>query len=103
MGLDDKLRELANLCVEAVIVPANVGCCGFAGDRGFSHPELTEAALSQLRASLPSSCAVGYSTSKTCEIGLSQHGRIPYHSIAYLVDECTERSGPGGLPVPEGL
>ncbi len=103
MGLDDKLRELANLCVEAVIVPANVGCCGFAGDRGFSHPELTEAALSPLRASLPSSCAVGYSTSKTCEIGLSQHGRIPYQSIAYLVDECTEGSGPGGLPVPEGL
>ncbi len=98
MGLDNQLRELAELCAEEVIVPANVGCCGFAGDRGFSHPELTESALSPLRASLPSSCAVGYSTSKTCEIGLSQHGHIPYQSIAYLVDECTEATGQDAPP-----
>ena len=103
MGLDSPLRQLAELCAEAVIVPDSVGCCGFAGDRGFSHPELTESALAPLRASLPSSCARGYSTSKTCEIGLSLHARIPYQSIAYLVDECTEGRGrPVGREDSEG-
>ncbi len=90
MGLDSSLRQVAELCSEEVIVPDSVGCCGFAGDRGFSHPELTASALGPLKASLPPSCPVGYSTSKTCEIGLSLHARIPYQSIAYLVDECTE-------------
>ena len=89
MGLDSALRQVAELCAQAVVVPDSVGCCGFAGDRGFSHPELTASALGPLKAALPSNCSVGYSTSKTCEIGLSLHSRIPYQSIAYLVDECT--------------
>lgn len=103
MGLDSALRQVAELCAEAVFIPENVGCCGFAGDRGFSHPELTASALRPLQASLPSSCTVGYSTSKTCEIGLSLHSEIPYQSIAYLVDECTKSQiRPNRLENPEG-
>ena len=103
MGLDSALRQLAELCAEAVIVPDSVGCCGFAGDRGFSHPELTASALGPLKTSLPSGCSRGYSTSKTCEIGLSTHSDIPYQSIAYLVDECTEgRSRQDGPEASEG-
>jgi len=93
LGLDSKLCELAQLCSEVVVVPDNVGCCGFAGDRGFSYPELTASALNSIRGSLPRDCRGGYSTSRTCEIGLSLHSGIPYQSIAYLVDECTE-AGP---------
>lgn len=103
MGLDGALRQVAELCADEVIVPDSVGCCGFAGDRGFSHPELTASALGPLKASLPSSCSRGYSTSKTCEIGLSLHSDIPYQSIAYLVDECTEgRVRQGGPEDSEG-
>ncbi|MEW5976070.1 MAG: FAD-binding and (Fe-S)-binding domain-containing protein [Acidobacteriota bacterium] len=87
MGLEAKLNELAKLCAEGVIVPENIGCCGFAGDRGFSYPELTASALHDLNAGLPSSCTAGYSTSTTCELGLSRHGGIPYRSILRLVDE----------------
>jgi len=90
MGLEDKLREVAELCAQNVIVPETVGCCGFAGDRGFNVPELTASALSRLKESLPRSCLAGYSTSKTCEIGLSLHSGINYQSIFYLIDECTE-------------
>jgi D-lactate dehydrogenase len=81
------------MCAEHVIVPAAVGCCGFAGDRGFTRPELNAAALKDLKDALPAECHAGFSTSRTCEIGLSLHAGIPYQSIAYLVDACTRPRG----------
>jgi D-lactate dehydrogenase len=89
LGLGGKLEALARRCVEQVVVPAGVGCCGFAGDRGFSHPELNASALSALREALPEGCREGFSNSRTCEIGLSHHAARPYRSIVYLVDRCT--------------
>ncbi len=88
MGLDDKFRKVAEACVENVFIPENMGCCGFAGDRGFTHPELNASALKDLKESLPEECDHGYSNSRTCEIGLSLHSGIEYRSIVYLVDEC---------------
>jgi D-lactate dehydrogenase len=32
---------------------------------------------------------VGYSNSRTCEIGFETNTGIPYMSIVYLVNECT--------------
>jgi D-lactate dehydrogenase len=90
MGLAEKARAVAQACSETVVVPAGVGCCGFAGDRGFSHPELNASALANLKPGLDG-CTEGFSTSRTCEIGLSLHGGIPYRSIMYLVDRCTGR------------
>jgi D-lactate dehydrogenase len=87
MGLEPKLRALAAACAEQVVVPPT-GCCGFAGDRGFTNPELNASALSGLRAAV-AGCARGYSTSRTCEIGLSSHAGIPYQSLVHLVDACT--------------
>ncbi|HEX8908500.1 MAG TPA: hypothetical protein VF805_04825, partial [Anaeromyxobacteraceae bacterium] len=63
------------------------------GDKGFSTPELNASALSGLREALPADCRVGYSNSRTCEIGLSLHGGIPYQSIVYLVDRATSPLG----------
>jgi D-lactate dehydrogenase len=91
MKLDDKFKVLADACVRKTIVPLHVGCCGFAGDRGFFFPELNESALVELKPSLPAECHSGYSNNRTCEIGLSYHGGVPYQSIAYLVDRCTEK------------
>jgi D-lactate dehydrogenase len=88
MGVGERLRALAEACAEKVVAPP-VGCCGFAGDRGFSHPELNASALRDLRASLPADCRAGYSNSRTCQIGLSVHAGIPYQSIVHLVDRCT--------------
>jgi D-lactate dehydrogenase len=89
LGLGEALREVALACAEEVVVPAGVGCCGFAGDRGFSHPELNASALQSLRAAIPAGCTEGYSTSRTCEIGLSLHAGIPYRSIMNLLDRCS--------------
>ncbi len=88
MGVGERLRALAEACAEKVVAPP-VGCCGFAGDRGFSHPELNASALRDLRAGLPADCRTGYSNSRTCQIGLSVHAGIPYQSIVHLVDRCT--------------
>ncbi len=89
MGLEQKLLELARACATRVIWPEDIHCCGFAGDRGFSFPELNKSALHGL-AEQVCSCEAGYSTSKTCEIGLSLHAGIPYRSILYLVDEVSQ-------------
>jgi D-lactate dehydrogenase len=88
MGLEAKALSLAKACARNVVVPDLVGCCGFAGDRGFDYPELNASALQHLRAGVGGKCRAGYSTSRTCEIGLSAHSGIHYKSILYLVDRC---------------
>ena len=91
MGLADTIVSLAKLCATHVFVPEEVGCCGFAGDRGFTYPELNSYALRKLRPQIEASgITIGYSNSRTCEIGLTTNSGIPYVSIAYLVDQCTK-------------
>ena len=90
MGLSNTLISLAGLCSTQVLVPEEVGCCGFAGDKGFTRPELNTYALRKLRPQLEKAgISIGYSNSRTCEIGLATNTGIPYVSIAYLVDQCT--------------
>jgi len=91
MGLKDKLIRIAEACAEEVIVPHDIACCGFAGDRGFTVPELNESALHNLKKHIPDNCSEGYSSSRTCEIGLSEYSGINYKSIVYLIDEASTR------------
>ena len=90
LDLQAKLKAIAQACVAKVIVPDQVSCCGWAGDKGFTHPELNASALRELKAALPDECQSGYSTSRTCEIGLSLHSGRYYRSIVYLLDRCSE-------------
>jgi len=87
-GLKQHAIELAQQCAHEVIVPKEIDCCGFAGDKGFTLPELNASSLSTLRQQV-SNCAAGYSTSLTCEIGLSHHSGIHYQSLLYLVDKAS--------------
>ena len=90
MGLKPTLVKIAQFCSNNVLVPAEVGCCGFAGDKGFTLPELNEHGLRKLRPQTQTHHSkAGYSNSRTCEIGLSTHSGIPYQSIVFLVDKCT--------------
>lgn len=83
-----KMLELARMCSTNVLVPEGVGCCGFAGDKGMTHPELNKYALRKLKDQVKG-IPFGYSNSRTCEIGLATNSGIPYVSIAYLVNRCT--------------
>lgn len=92
MKLENKFIALAGMCSSRVIIPEEVGCCGFAGDKGFTKPEVNRYALRKLRPQLEKAgVRRGFSNSRTCEIGLSVNAGIPYHSIVYLVDECTTK------------
>jgi len=90
MGLTEKLNQIAKACVTNAYLPDQVSCCGFAGDRGFTVPELNESALHNYKGGIPSEVTEGYSSSRTCEIGLSEQTGIDYKSIIYLVDEASK-------------
>ncbi len=87
MGSIDKLTAIARQCSTQVATVDAVQCCGFAGERGFMRPELNEYALRHLKEALPAGCRNGYSSSRTCEIGLSEMAEVPYQSILYLVEQ----------------
>ncbi|KXO85042.1 FAD-binding and (Fe-S)-binding domain-containing protein [Stutzerimonas stutzeri] len=90
LGEAQALIDIARRCANEVVIPEGIHCCGFAGDKGFTTPELNEHALRSLKNAVRI-CEEGISTSRTCEIGLSRHGEIDYHGLVYLVDRVTRR------------
>lgn len=89
IGMEQNLHKLAKMCAkDVVLVESN--CCGFAGDRGFTYPELNEHGQRHLQEQIPLNCKDGYSTSRTCEIGMSEYSNINFKSIFYLIDEVTK-------------
>jgi len=88
MNTQDKFVNIARKFADNVTVPLHAGCCGMAGDRGFLFPELTASAT------MPEALEVNqhqyegyYSSTKTCEMAMSQAVKENYESILYLVDE----------------
>jgi D-lactate dehydrogenase len=88
-GLDGRMLALAKACAARVVVPEGVGCCGFAGDKGFTTPQLNAHALRHLPAQVPADAEAGYSSNRTCEIGLADHAGVPYRHVVYLVDKVS--------------
>jgi D-lactate dehydrogenase len=90
MGLREKFENVARACTEDALFPEEVGCCGFAGDKGFTQPEINSWALRKLKVQVEEHKS-GYSNSRTCEIGLSRNSGINYKSIMYLVHSCMDQ------------
>lgn len=88
LGEAQGLIDIVKRCTREVVVPEGIHCCGFAGDKGFTTPELNAHSLRSLKDAVQI-CDEGVSTSRTCEIGLTQHGGIDYHGLVYLVDRVT--------------
>ncbi len=90
LGLAPRLRSLAGALADDVYVAPSATCCGFAGDRGFSHPELTAAATMEQAAELSGrEFDAHLSSNRTCEIGLSRATGEPYRSFVFLLEELT--------------
>lgn len=89
-GLQQKFNLVANHFAHQVTQPLFAGCCGMAGDRGFLFPELTQAATNLEAKEVKQTAFDGYySSSKTCEMALSDAIGKNYQSILQLVDDCT--------------
>jgi len=90
MGLEGKMHELACACTSEAVIPEEVGCCGFAGDRGFLVPELTASATTREAAEVKQIADVQgyYSTSRTCEMGMSSATDETYSSLVHLVHKA---------------
>ena len=92
MDLTSKLEGVANACADTVVVPRDASCCGFAGDRGFTHPELTASATArEAREVKAQSCDGHYASSRTCEMGLTRATGKVYRSFLYLLEFATRQ------------
>ncbi len=93
MGLAHRLESLAGALADGVYVAPSASCCGFAGDRGISHPELTAAATAPQAAELSGrDFDARLSNNRTCEIGLERATGEPYESVISLLDRLTRNS-----------
>jgi D-lactate dehydrogenase len=86
LGITTALLALAGAIAEKVEVPADWGCCGFAGDRGLLHPELTASATATQAAQVRALDAPAHaSANRTCEIGMTRATGRPYaHVLEHL-------------------
>ena len=90
LGLVGRLKRVAGALAEDVYTPPSAFCCGFAGDRGFLHPELPAAATRDEAAELSGRTFDAHLCSnRTCEVGLQQGTGRTYESFIYLLEELT--------------
>jgi D-lactate dehydrogenase len=90
LGLAGTLARLAHRLAAGVYEPPSARCCGFAGDRGFLHPELTAAATAPEAAELRGRrCDAYLCGNRTCEIGLERATGEAWRSPVELVEELT--------------
>jgi D-lactate dehydrogenase len=87
MDATTTLQRVAEALAEDVFVPPSAYCCGFAGDRGMLHPELTAAATAPEAAEIRERRFDAYvSSNRTCEIGMESGTGFPYVSIVQLLE-----------------
>lgn len=91
----DRLRAVAEACAEEVVIPDDAACCGFAGDRGMLHEELTASATAKEAAEVNTREYDTYlSANRMCEIGMDRATGRSYHSALMELERAT-RPGPG--------
>ncbi|MCR1781895.1 FAD-binding oxidoreductase [Nocardioides carbamazepini] len=91
LGLQDDLLQLAEAIADDVHLPADWGCCAFAGDRGLLHPELTAAATAAEAAQVRERPTTAYaSLNRTCEIGMTRATGRPYRHVLELLLDAVE-------------
>lgn len=90
LAIDGALLTIAGAIAERVVLPDSWGCCGFAGDRGMLHPELTASATrDEVRSLVGEDVDAWASLNRTCEIGMTRATGRPYRHILELLEEAT--------------
>jgi D-lactate dehydrogenase len=101
LGSTADLLAIARAIADDVVVPSDWGCCGFAGDRGMLHPELTASATARQAAAVRAHPTSAYaSCNRTCEMAMTRATGATYrHIVEILADVAVSVSAP---PTPEG-
>jgi D-lactate dehydrogenase len=90
MRLTGELERLAAGLADEVFVPRASTCCGFAGDRGLLHPELTRAATADEAAELSGrEFDAHLCSNRTCEIGLQEGTGAAFESFVFALEQAT--------------
>ena len=90
LGLMPAIEQVAHLAAEQVEIPVSWGCCGYAGDRGMLHPELTASATAREAAEVKGIDAEYHvSSNRTCELGLTRATGKPYRHVLEVLEVAT--------------
>ena len=90
LGASDDLVEIARAAAQDVVVPVAWGCCGYAGDRGMLHPELTASATAEEAAEVAQRETQWYvSSNRTCELGMQAATGKSYRHVLELLAAVT--------------
>ena len=90
LGIFPQLVKVAEAAVEQVNVPKDWNCCGYAGDRGMLHPELTASATKREAAEAKRLGAKYHASSnRTCELGLTSATGEPYQHVLELLEQVS--------------
>ncbi|MFF9012063.1 FAD-binding and (Fe-S)-binding domain-containing protein [Streptomyces sp. NPDC014870] len=90
LGDEAQLTAVARACAEEVVVPADAGCCAFAGDRGMLHPELTASATAREAAEVTARpFDLHLSANRMCEIGMDRATGRSYQSALLALERAT--------------
>lgn len=96
LGLEGALRRVGAAAAHAVVVPDEWSCCGFAGDRGMLHPELTASATRREAAEVVEANGAAYASSnRTCELGMTRATGRDYEHILQVLDRATASTDAG--------
>lgn len=89
MDINDDLLRVAEFISDSVEVPPSWACCGFAGDRGLLHPELTASATREEADEVRTGYFAYATLNRTCEIAMSRATGRTYVHILELLAEAT--------------
>jgi D-lactate dehydrogenase len=90
LGIEPAVLAVAAAIADEVVVADDWQCCGFAGDRGLLHPELTASATAAEAAGVRQRDFDAYaSVNRTCEIGLTRATGSPYQHLLEILETAT--------------
>lgn len=90
LGLNESMAKIAQFVSDEVYVPENWACCGFGGDRGLLHPELTESATFAEAREIKSRTFSEYSSAnRPCEIAMSQATGESYKHLLQVLERSS--------------
>ncbi|HEX7917765.1 MAG TPA: hypothetical protein VF454_00100, partial [Gemmatimonadales bacterium] len=88
--VEHAMRAIAKAIADRVFESMSSGCCGYAGDRGITHPELTASATATMAEEIRAAhCTRGAGSNLPCQIAMSRATKIDFRGILALLDDAT--------------